>query len=120
MLIANRKPMFLINASICFFQVAFGLPLFLLTVTSKFSGSFRMLTSFHRATCPYHLTAATLAILSIGAVVPSICFNSLVFFRSTSFTPHIALIKALSVLIISLSLKHHVSLPYSIADLTQI
>ena len=54
---------------------------------------------------------------------PNISISSFIFFLSTNFTPHIDLTMALSVLLkiaISLSLKHHASLPYSIADLTQL
>ena len=66
---------------------------------------------------------ACLAILSKDSFMPNMSINSSLFLRSNSFTPRIARIIALSVLLkiaISFSLKHHASLPYNIADLTQL
>ena len=68
---------------------------------------------------PYYSFA--FAILSNVSFKPNIFIRSFIFFQSRKFTPHIDLTMALLVLLkiaISLYLKHHVSLPYSIADLT--
>ena len=99
------SPFFFISFCTCFFHVCFGLPLPLLPLQiSKPSLShFHLLSSKHdRAT---------------GSI------NFSLFLRSNSFTPHIARIIALSVLFkiaISFSLKHLASLPYNIADVTQL
>jgi len=71
----------------------------------------------------YHRILLAFAILSKDSSRPSIDINSSEFLLSTSFMPHIPLIIALSILLkiaVSFSCKHHVSLPYSIADLTQL
>ena len=50
-------------------------------------------------------------------------FNELLIILSTNFTPHIDLTIALYALLkiaISTSLKHHVSIPYNMANLTQL
>ena len=82
------QPISLIRASTCFFQVVFGLLLFLLPFTSKFNAYFRMLSSSPCKMCPHHLiTAAAFIILSIDAVKPNIfalifCFFSIFQFHS--------------------------------------
>ena len=64
-----------------------------------------------------------LASLFKDSFMPNMSLSSSLFLRSNSFTSHIARIIALPVLLkiaISFSLKHHASLPYNIADLTQL
>ena len=106
-----------------FFKVFYGRPRFRCPFTSSIIAFFKMLSSFLLTTCSYHLTPFACAILSKVSFKPSIFIKSSVFFLSTSFTPHIDFTMALSVLlkiVISFSRKHHVSLPYDIADLTQL
>ena len=111
------SPFFFISFSTCFFHVCFGLPLSQLPLTSKPS-----LSHFHffpqNMTVPPHTTC--FSILSKDSFMS---INSSLFLRSSSFTPHIAWIIALSVLLkiaISFFLKYHASLPYNIADCTQL
>ena len=104
-----------------FLHVCFCRPRFRGPFTSNIIAFFKMLSSSLLTTCPCHLTPFALAILSKVSFRPSIFISSSVFFLSTSFTPHIDLTIALSVLLkitISFSLKHHVSLPCNIADLS--
>ena len=120
---STLNPIFFIFSSTCFFHVCFGRPRFHGPFTSNIIAFFKKLSSSLLTTCPYHLTPFALAILSKVSFRPSIFMSSSVFFPSTSFTPHIDLTIALSVLLkitVSFSLKHHVSLPCNIADLTQL
>ena len=115
-------PTFFTLSSTCLFHVIFGRPRFRCPFTSIII-AFSILSSFLLITCPYHLTSFAFAILSNVFFKPYISISSSVLFLSTNFTPHIDLTMALSVLLkiaISLSLKHLVSLPYNIADLTQL
>ena len=120
---STLNPIFFIFSSTCFFHVYVGRPRFRGPFTSNMIAFFKMLSSSLLTTCSYHLTPFALAILSKVSFRPSIFISSSVFFLSISFTPHIDLTIALSVLLkisISFSLKHHVSLPCNIADLTQL
>ena len=84
-----------------------GNPHFLLPFPSNSNIFFKTYPSSLLNTCPYHLTP----------------FLHSVLFFSISFAPHIVLTIALLVLLknaILFSLKHHVSLPYNITDLTQL
>ena len=105
------------------FPRLFRLPLPPLPLTSNFKAFTITFSSSFLKTWPYHRILLALAILSKDSFMPNMSINSLLFLRSNSFTPHIARIIALSVLLktaISFSLKHHASLPYNIADLTQL
>ena len=117
------SPFFFISFSTCFFHVCFGLPLPLLPLTSNFK-AFTITFSFSfLKTWLYYRILLALAILSKDSFMPNMSINSSLFLRSNNFTPHIARIIALSVLpkiAISFSLQHHASLPYNIADLTQL
>ena len=70
------------------------------------------------------LSHTPLALVSLHKVStkPSLFISSWLLLFSINVTPHIALFIAFSVLKIAISFffKHHVSLPYSIADLTQL
>ena len=74
-------------------------------------------------TCPHHRSPLTMASPSkvLFKLSKLVSFWLLLF--SIILSPHIALIIAFSVLLkiaISFFLRHHVSLPYSIANLTQL
>ena len=74
-------------------------------------------------TCPYHRAPLALASSSKISFKPSKLVSSWLFFFSINITPNIALVIAFSVFLKianSFSLGHHVSLPYSNADLTQL
>ena len=117
------NPIFFTLSSTCLFHVIFGRPRFRCPFTSIIIAFFSILSSSLLIKCPYHVTPFVFAIQSNVFFKPNISISSSVFFLSTNFTPHIDLTMALSVLLkiaISLSLKHHVSLPYNIADLTQL
>ena len=115
---------FFISFSTCFFHVGFGLPLPLRPLTSNFKAFTITFSSSFLKTWPYHRILLASAILPKRLLyIPNMSINSSLLLRSNSFTPHIARIIALSVLLkiaISFSLKHHASLPYNIADLTQL
>ena len=70
-----------------------------------------------------NMSSRTPPLLSRDSFLPNMSINSSLFLRSHSFTPHNTRIISLSVLFkiaISFSLKHHASLPYNIADFTQL
>ena len=110
------SPFFFISFSTCFFHVCFGLSLPLQPLTSNFEAFTITFSSSFLKTWPYHRILLAVAILSKDSFMPNMSINSSLFLRSNSFTPHIARIIALSVLLkiaISFSLKHHASLPYN-------
>ena len=117
------SPYFFISFSTCFFHVCFGLSLPLLPLTLNFKAFAITFSSSILKTLPYHRILLALAIPARDAFMPKMSINFSLFLRSNSFTPHIARIIALSVLLkiaISFSLKHHASLPYNITDLAQL
>ena len=117
------NPNFFTSSSTFLFHVLFGRPLLLLPITSKSRAFLKMLPSSLLSTWPYHLTAFAFAIISNDSTKPNISINSFVIFLSINLTPHMALNIALSVLLkiaTSPSVRHHVSLPYRIAERTQL
>ena len=112
------KPTFFTLSSTCLLLVIFGRPRFRFPFTSIIFVFFSILSSSLLITCPYHFTPFAYAILSNVFFKPNISISSSIFFLSTTFTPHIDLTMALSVLkiAISVSLKHHFSLPYNITE----
>ena len=116
------SPFFFSNFSTYFFHVSFCLPLPLLPLTSNFKAFTIPFSSSFLKTTPYHRMLLALATLSEDSFMPNMYITSSQFLQSKSFTPNIARIIALSVLLeiaISFSLEQHALFPYNIADLTQ-
>ena len=112
------NPTFFTLSSTCLLHVIFGSAHFRCLFTYGIIAFLSVLSSPLLITCPYHLTPVAFAVLSNVSFKLKISISYSIFFLSTNFTPHIDLTMAVSVprkLAISLSLKHHVSLPYNIA-----
>ena len=115
------SPFFFISFFTCFFHVCFGLPI--LPLASNFKAFTITVSSSFLTTWLYHRILVALAIQSKDPFMFNMSINSSLLLRSNSFTPHIALIIALSVLLriaIFFSLKHHALDLYNIADFTQL
>ena len=99
------------------FQFFFGRPSFLLSLTSRFRATLKILSSSLLSTCPYHLTPFAVANRSIVPSTPA-CPSVL----QSSFCQHLSdstIALTLALPVFSFSFKHQSSLPYSIANLTQ-
>ena len=104
------------------FFVIFSGPRPLLPATSKSSALLKTSSLSLIKIFPHHCTPLALARPSKVSFKSSKLVSSWFLPYSINFTPLIAVIIAFSVPIIAISFspRHHVSLPYSIADLTQI
>ena len=105
----------------CFLHFIFSQPCLHFPSTSCTIVFIKTSSSSRLKTRPYHFTSFTLASLSAAFFNLNMYISSTVLLLLTNFTPHITLtidLFALLKIATSFSLKHQVSPPYNIVDLT--